>query len=281
VLERLWAELEEALLPVLRRYRSELASLRVQEKADRSLLTEADLEVERIIISAIRRYDPGARIVAEESGSTNGDASTDADGSRAWVVDPIDGTAEFVDVSRSEFCSVVCLLEDGEPRAAYVLAPELGVGRSALSFVVDRTEASVKVNGSFARAPAMAARWASVTRSKGTPSRAFEEGLQGMGLDLKTRTTSQTIDMLRTAVDLDPYSDLEPAAFRLFYREQQKVWDGAAGICAGAAMGMLAVGPDGHPRTPVDPSFLRLAEPTFDATVMGEPGAVAWLLENL
>ena len=64
-IESLWQELENELLPTLRGFRSRLGSLRVEEKADRTLLSEADLAVQEQIIRCIRTVDPDGLIVAE------------------------------------------------------------------------------------------------------------------------------------------------------------------------------------------------------------------------
>ena len=65
--ESLWQELENVLLPIFRGFRSRLGSLRVEEKADRTLLSEADLAVQEQVISCIRAVDSAGLIVAEES----------------------------------------------------------------------------------------------------------------------------------------------------------------------------------------------------------------------
>ncbi|MFE0522556.1 hypothetical protein [Streptomyces sp. NPDC058954] len=61
----LWDELTERLLPVFTEYRTHIADLPVEVKADKTLLTEADVAVQRIIIDAIRAREPHAVIIAE------------------------------------------------------------------------------------------------------------------------------------------------------------------------------------------------------------------------
>jgi 3'(2'), 5'-bisphosphate nucleotidase len=60
-------DLETALLG----YRRRLNEIDVVEKADHTLLTEADLAVEKLIVDRIRAFDPAARIIAEESGNSS------------------------------------------------------------------------------------------------------------------------------------------------------------------------------------------------------------------
>ncbi|MER7007736.1 inositol monophosphatase family protein [Dactylosporangium sp. NPDC000555] len=274
--------LQSTLLPEFTRYRDRLSTLRVSEKEDKTLLTEADLRIEALIIDAIRSFDPNPWIIAEESGNTDA-TRTEATGAanRAWIVDPIDGTAEFVRPDRREFCAVVCLIEGGEPTGAFVLAPELGYDRTALSIVTDATNRKITVNGKPASAAQAAdgRRHASVTRSSGSQPRAYEAAMRAAGFTLKTSTTSQTIDMVRTAIDLSHVSDLRLPSFELFARKRQKLWDGAAGLCLGAAFGLTRVDLDGNPRTPFDADLLHAVEPTLDSTVMGPPEVVRWFLD--
>jgi hypothetical protein len=85
--------------------------------------------------------------------------------------------------------------------------------------------------------------------------------------------------MVRTAIDLSPYSDAVPAHFELFYRPKQKIWDGLAGLCLGETVGLRTADHTGAARVPVDVATLRQAEPTFDSTILGPPEAVEWFLK--
>jgi len=69
-----------------------LKGVRPKEKADRSLVTDADLLSERIILDWIKAHFPQDLIISEESGRT--EASGHASG-WAWILDPLDGTSNF------------------------------------------------------------------------------------------------------------------------------------------------------------------------------------------
>ncbi|WBB52747.1 inositol monophosphatase family protein [Verrucosispora sp. WMMD573] len=237
-LDPLWSDLTTELSGVLAAYRSRLAELDVREKVDHTLLTEADLAVEDMVISNIRAVDPDARVLAEESGSGSWRPGHDEEPERIWVIDPIDGTAEFVNPRSTEFCSVVCLLERREPVAALIVAPELGDGGSPVVVVASRADRTITVNGrpaTYHRAPV---RVASLTRSARSEAPPHETGMAEAGYALKTRTTSQTLDMLRTALDITAFATDAPR-FDLFYRPRQKVWDGLAGLCLGEIVGLI------------------------------------------
>lgn len=279
-LEQLWSELATEILNTLAAYRSRLSEIDVREKADQTLLTEADLAVEKMIIDKIRAFDSAARVLAEESGSGSWRPGVDEEPARIWVIDPIDGTAEFVQPQSIEFCSVVCLLERREPVAALIVAPELGAGRTPIVVQASRADNMILINGrpgalNDAPEPTFVA---SLTRSSTSETPPHELTMAKAGYRLKTRTTSQTLDMLRTAVDLADVAEGAPR-FDLFYRARQKVWDGLAGLCLGEIVGLMSTDIDGGKRLPVSIETLAQPEPTFASTVMGRPEAVKWFVE--
>jgi 3'(2'), 5'-bisphosphate nucleotidase len=88
--------------------------------------------------------------------------------------------------------------------------------------------------------------------------------------------TSQTLDMIRSAIDLTTWTGAPHEQFDVFYRRRQKVWDGLAGIGVAMAMGRLAQNERGENPIPITTEFLAQAEPTFEATMSGDPGCVRW-----
>lgn len=278
--DQFWNDLAGDLERELGRYRSRITDIDVMVKADKTLLTEADIAIEQMIIDRIRRIDKDPVIVAEEDARTEIRQDVLDRPERVWVIDPIDGTAEFVKPDRTEFCSVICLLEGGQPTAALVVAPELGPARTSVVVMGSLTEKAIFVNG--VRVPqrqlARTRKYASVTRSRDDLPREFENELTAAGYGIKTRTTSQTIDMLRTALDPVDLGDPGSQGFGLFYRTQQKIWDGAAGLCLGRIAGLVAVDHNGVSRLPVSPQLLSHIEPKLDCTLMGTEEAVSWFL---
>ncbi|MGQ3292310.1 MAG: 3'(2'),5'-bisphosphate nucleotidase CysQ family protein, partial [Shinella sp.] len=97
----------------------------VQYKPDSSPVTEADEEAERLILSALKQHFPAIPIVAEEAVAA-GDVP-DISGGLFFLVDPLDGTKEFV-AGRNEFTVNIALIRDGIPVAGIVLAPALSIG---------------------------------------------------------------------------------------------------------------------------------------------------------
>ncbi|WP_210760770.1 3'(2'),5'-bisphosphate nucleotidase CysQ [Azohydromonas sediminis] len=94
----------------------------VRGKDDASPVTEADERAERLIVPALAALTPGVPVVAEEEVAAG---RVPAIGERFWLVDPLDGTKEFIS-RNGEFTVNVALVERGEPVLGVVLAPALG-----------------------------------------------------------------------------------------------------------------------------------------------------------
>jgi myo-inositol-1(or 4)-monophosphatase len=73
-----------------KRFRSRLT---VSAKPDRSIVTDADLASEQVILAGIRREWPDDAILSEEAGTAGG--SKPRPGQHVWIVDPLDGTTNF------------------------------------------------------------------------------------------------------------------------------------------------------------------------------------------
>lgn len=91
----------------------------VQHKADASPVTAADERAEALIVAALQALAPDLPVVAEEAAS-RGQAPAAAD--RFWLVDPLDGTREFVS-RNGEFTVNIALVDRGQPQLGVVFAP--------------------------------------------------------------------------------------------------------------------------------------------------------------
>ncbi len=91
-------------------------------KADRSPVTDADEEAEKLILAELAAAFPGVPVVAEEEAAAGRIAAVDA---RFFLVDPVDGTKEFVKRG-GEFTVNIGEVVDGAPVAGVVYAPAIG-----------------------------------------------------------------------------------------------------------------------------------------------------------
>ncbi|MEV8266243.1 inositol monophosphatase family protein [Microbacterium sp. NPDC076911] len=93
--------------------------LEVSTKADATHVTEADLATERVIRDLIEAERPNDGIFGEEFGVTG-------DSARQWIIDPIDGTANYLK-GIPMWSTLIALAIDGIPRVGVVSQP--GIGR--------------------------------------------------------------------------------------------------------------------------------------------------------
>ncbi|MCA1731386.1 MAG: hypothetical protein LC751_18910 [Actinobacteria bacterium] len=91
----------------------------IMEKAPKDLVTEVDLLCEEFLISRITERYPDDAILSEERG---GEISPTG---RTWLLDPVDGTANFARANPL-FCVCVSVVEGDEIKHAAVAAPRLG-----------------------------------------------------------------------------------------------------------------------------------------------------------
>jgi 3'(2'), 5'-bisphosphate nucleotidase len=137
----------DALLAVLRliaeragkailAYYVEGGDIEVRRKEDASPVTDADQAAEDFILEALGRLTPDIPIVSEEASAAG--HTPDVSGGRFWLVDPLDGTKEFLS-HNGEFTVNIALIEAGRPVAGVVHAPALamtwvGAGPNSATF---------------------------------------------------------------------------------------------------------------------------------------------------
>ena len=111
----------------------------VRRKDDSSPVTEADEAAERIIVPALRALTPGVPVIAEEEVAAGRIESLSGDW--FWLVDPLDGTKEFV-ARNDEFTVNIALIHGVRPVLGVVYAPVLdamyaGTGPATASLETD------------------------------------------------------------------------------------------------------------------------------------------------
>lgn len=92
----------------------------VQQKADQSPLTEADLAAHRLIVEGLTRHTPEMPVISEESFQPDQMCTL---GNRFWLVDPLDGTKEFLS-GTGEFTVNIALIENRRPVLGVVYQPK-------------------------------------------------------------------------------------------------------------------------------------------------------------
>ena len=92
----------------------------VQAKADDSPLTQADMASHRIIVSTLSKLTPDVPIISEESGLP--DFAERSTWDSYWLIDPLDGTKEFVN-RNGEFTVNIAFIRDNRPVMGVVHVP--------------------------------------------------------------------------------------------------------------------------------------------------------------
>lgn len=113
-----------AATKILPRFRH-LAAGDIEEKTPGELVTVADREAETALANGLSHLLPEARVVGEEACSRDPSQLDGLDRGLLWIVDPIDGTANFA-AGREPFGVIVALARDGVTREAWILDPVSG-----------------------------------------------------------------------------------------------------------------------------------------------------------
>src|ERR1700678_4007843 len=121
--------LADALIPIAARAGAPImkvydGAFTVERKDDNSPLTLADLDSQRIIVESLRQLTPDIPILSEESAQAPWVVRQSW--RELWVVDPLDGTREFVK-RNGEFTVNIALIVEHEPVLGVVAAPAQGL----------------------------------------------------------------------------------------------------------------------------------------------------------
>jgi 3'(2'), 5'-bisphosphate nucleotidase len=229
----------------------------VQWKDDRSPLTEADLAAHRIIVAGLQRLTPDLPVLSEESADVPW--ATRRAWSRYWLVDPLDGTREFLK-RNGEFTVNIALIEDGEPVLGVVHAPVTGESWSGeRGGVAYRRDAGGHERRLFVRVP---------------PARPLRVAVSRSHLDERTAALIQRLGPIESASlgSSLKFCKLAEGALDLYPRfGPTSEWDTAAGQCVLEAAGGALVNLEGEPfRYNQRPSLLN-----GDFLAFGDP-ALPW-----
>jgi 3'(2'), 5'-bisphosphate nucleotidase len=225
-----------------------LVQLRADRPLDAALGAAADAAANQLILDALRRHRPGDGLLSEESPD---DAERLAH-VRVWIVDPLDGTREYV-AGRNDWAVHVGLAVDGVAAVGAVATPDRGLLRSdeAAPPAFDR-----------GRRPVML-----VSRSR--PPAGAEAVAAAVGAELRQLGSAGAKAMAVVAGDADIY----------FHAGGQHEWDNCAPVAVAAAAGLHVSRCDGSPLVYNRPSpfmpDLLICRPDLAAPVLAAIAALA------
>jgi 3'(2'), 5'-bisphosphate nucleotidase len=205
----------------------------VQAKDDESPLTQADLASNRIIVAGLEALTPGVPIISEESGLP--DFAERSQWNPYWLIDPLDGTREFVK-RNGEFTVNIALIEDHRPVFGVVHVPVRGTTYSGCEGV----GAELRSNGAEPRPIGVAkasARPVRVVGSRSHRGASLEGFLQNLG-DFEMHPTGSSLKFCLIA---EGVADVYP---RLGLTSE---WDTAAAQAVVEQAGGVVLELDGKP----------------------------------
>jgi 3'(2'), 5'-bisphosphate nucleotidase len=150
----------EAGTVVMRHY----GSCEARAKEDRSPVTAADEEAEKLILSRLAEHFPGVPVVAEEMMAAGAQVAA---ASRFFLVDPLDGTREFLS-GNGEFTVNIAEIRDGVPVMGVVHAPAInrlfvgGLGQGSEKTGAFEMTGELNAVRSIAVRPAPATGWRAI-----------------------------------------------------------------------------------------------------------------------
>lgn len=228
--EKAALEAGQAILAV---YRSGTA---VSLKQDLSPVTIADQQAEDIILRHLHRDYPEIPVVAEESVEAGN--IPDISGKSFFLVDPLDGTREFIE-HRDEFTVNIAYIVDSAPVAGIVYAPALGIAFTGEDGRAEKLTVSANFTIS-ARQPIVARRAGSEILALASRSHGSPRTDQFLAENAVTACTSIG-SSLKFCLLAEGAADVYPR----FTRTME--WDTAAGDAVLRAAGGSTVTPDGRP----------------------------------
>jgi len=229
----------------------------VSHKDDGSPLTDADRAAHEVIVERLAALTPAIPVLSEESARI--EYSERAAWQRFWLVDPLDGTKEFVN-RNGEFTVNIALIDDGAPVLGVVYVPVTGV-----CYLAVRSQGAWKETGGCDRQAIRVRNYrggrATVVASRshrGDAVDRFLENLKAREGEYNTESLGSSLKLCRVAEGAaDVYPRLGPTS----------EWDTAAAQCVVESAGGRVTDLDGRPLRYNKPDILN---PWFLVTGAGE-----------
>jgi 3'(2'), 5'-bisphosphate nucleotidase len=257
-LEAIVSLAKEAGLAIMALYNE--GELDVRLKEDVSPVTRADLAAHRVILAGLQELTPMVPVLSEESESIP--YSERQRWETYWLVDPLDGTKEFIK-RNGEFTVNIALIVKGEPLLGVVHAPALGRTYSAVLGKGAFRQESSRERPSRIVVHRKGGRKLKVVVSRSHPGAEAEAFLRALG----TYDTVQIGSSLKFCLVAEGSADIYPRF------GPTREWDTAAGHCVLSSAGGAMTDLHGQPLRYSKPDLLN---PPFIATGILELSSYQW-----
>ncbi|MDC8753105.1 inositol monophosphatase [Erythrobacter sp. sf7] len=202
---------QRSMLPRFR----QLAAHEVEMKGADDPVTVVDREVESFLTEALTRLAPGVAVVGEEAAHAD-PAVLDALSGQCWIIDPLDGTANFAE-GKEPFGIIIALADAGRAVAGWIYDP-----------VHERFCHARAGEGAFVNGEKIVARTTGQDRPVTAVSRIFLTPEQSRLVDAKLAPHYTLVDIPRCAAEQYPRLGLGENDVSSFKRTL--AWDHAAGV---------------------------------------------------
>ena len=192
----------------------------VNRKTDDSPVTAADIAAHKVIVKGLQALTPAIPVLSEEDPPA---WEVRQHWQRYWLVDPLDGTKEFIK-RNGEFTVNIALIEEGKPVLGVVYAPVLKVMYSAAEGKAWKEENNIRnpIQVREARPPRVV-----ISRSHAANDTELKEYLEQMGAHQTTAIGSSLKFCLVAEGEAQLYPRFGPTS----------IWDTAAGHAVAVAAG--------------------------------------------
>lgn len=221
-----------AMAEILPRFRNLGAADIRHKRSPKDLVTVADEAAERALTEALRALLPGSVVVGEEAADADpGVLARLAGAAPVWLIDPVDGTNNFV-AGNPCFAVLVALCEAGETIGAWIYRPDSGIavrasagggawllepGQDPCRLQLAPPRAIAAMCGSLTRPAARRLEARAAAAPELRPARCLRLGSTGC----------EYLELARGRIDFAQYARLKP-------------WDHAAGVLIHAEAGGYA-----------------------------------------
>lgn len=230
---------EVARTEIMSRFRR-LTSASIFAKGADDVVTEADRASEAALSAALTDLLPGSVVVGEEGTAADPAMMERLSEERpVWVIDPLDGTANFV-AGKERFCTLVALVQGGETQAGWIHAPTTGETTTVLRGQGAATDGAALAP--IADGLDLGAVEGRLTLRTSPPR--YAEGLRRVAAALCRHPGPAT------CAGLD-YLDIATGRCGLLIFRNLYPWDHAAGVLLIEELGGRAANLEGEPYVPV------------------------------
>ncbi|MFN1835337.1 3'(2'),5'-bisphosphate nucleotidase CysQ [Balneola sp. MJW-20] len=226
--------------------------IKVDRKDDNSPLTKADLAAHHHIVDGLKEIDPDTPVISEESGVPEFSERKDWD--RYWLVDPLDGTKEFIK-KNGEFTVNIALMVNRKPVMGVVYAPAMNLmyyaEKSLGSFRRQKAEGRSEQTERIFSEPVDKSHPIKIVESRSHGSPELEAYLEKEGFNVEERVKSGS--SLKICLVADGTADLYPRM------GPTMEWDVAAGDAVyrySAEDGIFESGIEYNKEDLLNPSFV-------------------------